>query len=63
MLFLIFAISVIIGDRGVRVIFACESYIKVPITAMSTFIQNEELLPTSRRYVIKYICLEGGGNL
>ena len=50
---------------GTGVIFACEVYIhiKVPISAMSTFLQNEELSLTIGKHAIKYIRLEGGGNL
>ena len=64
MLFLFFSISTIIGDRGTRVIFAYEAYIKVPGAAVSTFLQNEDLSPTIVRHAIKYVRLEGegGGN-
>ena len=49
---------------GTGVIFECEVYnIKVPIAAMSTFLHNEELSLTIGKHVIKYIRLEGGGNL
>ena len=53
------------GDRGSRVIFACEAHIKVPKTAVSKFSQNKDLSPSIRRHVIKYVRLEGdgGGNL
>ena len=41
-----------IGGSGV--IFACEAYIKVPIIAVSTFLQNEDHWLTIIRHAIKY---------
>ena len=50
-----------IGNRGVGVIFSCEAYIKVPIIAVSKFLQNEDHWLTIIRHAIKYYALRGRG--